>query len=156
MEPEGSLPHLQVPTTCPYPEWDRSSQCSHIPFHEDPPYYYPPIHAWVFQVVSFPQVSPPKPSICLSLPQYVLHAPPISFFLILSQFPPFPCYLISLRPKCPPRHPILKHLKPTFPFNVSNQVSHPYKTTVRIVVLDVLIFIFLDSKLEDKRFCTEW
>ena len=23
MKPEGSLPHLQVPTTCPYPEKDR-------------------------------------------------------------------------------------------------------------------------------------
>jgi len=25
MEPEGSLPHLQVPTTCPYPKPARSS-----------------------------------------------------------------------------------------------------------------------------------
>jgi hypothetical protein len=24
MEPEGSLPHLQVPTNCPYPEPDQS------------------------------------------------------------------------------------------------------------------------------------
>jgi hypothetical protein len=30
------------------------------------------------------QVSPPKPCICLSSPPYVLHAPPISFFFILS------------------------------------------------------------------------
>jgi hypothetical protein len=37
--------------------------------------------------------------------------------------------------------------------NVSNQVSFPYKTTGKIIV--PLIFIFLDSKLEDKRFCTE-
>jgi hypothetical protein len=29
-------------------------------------------------VVSFPQVSPPKPCIHLSSPAYVLHAPPIS------------------------------------------------------------------------------
>ena len=27
MEPEGSLPHSQVPTTYPYPEPDRSSPC---------------------------------------------------------------------------------------------------------------------------------
>jgi len=36
MEPEGSLPHLQVPGTCPYPEPDQSSLCPHpIPLPED-------------------------------------------------------------------------------------------------------------------------
>jgi hypothetical protein len=34
---------------------------------------------------------------------------------------------------------------------VSNHVSHPYNTTDKIL----LIFIFLDIKLEDKRFCIE-
>ena len=40
--------------------------------------------------------------------------------------------------------------------NVSDQVSHPYKTTGAIIFLYIRIFIFLDSKLENKRFCTEW
>ena len=35
---------------------------------EDPSEYCPPIYAWVFQVVSFPQVSPPKPCMYLSSP----------------------------------------------------------------------------------------
>jgi hypothetical protein len=39
--------------------------------------------------------------------------------------------------------------------NVSDQVSHPYKTTGKIMVLYNLIFKFLGSNLEDKRFCTE-
>ena len=39
--------------------------------------------------------------------------------------------------------------------NVNDQVSHPYKTTGKIIVLDILIFKFLDSNLEEKRFCTE-
>ena len=40
--------------------------------------------------------------------------------------------------------------------NVSDQVSHPYKTTGKIKIMYIVIFKFLDSKLEDKIFCTEW
>jgi hypothetical protein len=35
---------------------------------------------------------------------------------------------------------------------VRDQVSHPFKTTDKIIVLDILVFIFLESKLEDERF----
>ena len=38
-------------------------------------WYYPPIYAWVFQVVSFPRVPQPKPFMHLSSPPYVLYAP---------------------------------------------------------------------------------
>jgi len=72
MEPEESA-------TCPYPEPYQVSSCPHIPLSEDPSKYYPPIYAWTFQVVSFLQVSLPKPCVYLSFPLYVLHAPPVSF-----------------------------------------------------------------------------
>jgi hypothetical protein len=35
--------------------------------------------------------------------------------------------------------------------NVSNQVSHPYKTKGKFILLYILIFIFLDSKLKTKH-----
>ena len=60
MEPEGWLPRLQEPATCPYPKPDQSSPCPAITLPEDPSEYYPPICAWVFQVGSFPQLSPTK------------------------------------------------------------------------------------------------
>jgi len=60
MEPEGSLSLLQVSAICPYPEPDRSSLYPHIPIPEYLSQYYPPIYAWVFQMVSFLQVSPPR------------------------------------------------------------------------------------------------
>ena len=35
MEPEGSLPHSQVPATCPYPEPPNSSPYPYIQLPED-------------------------------------------------------------------------------------------------------------------------
>jgi hypothetical protein len=40
--------------------------------------------------------------------------------------------------------------------SVRDQVSHPYKITGKIILLYTLIFVFLVSTLEDKRFCIEW
>ena len=39
--------------------------------------------------------------------------------------------------------------------DVRDQASRPYKTTGKITVLYIVIFIFFDSKLEDKKFCTK-
>jgi hypothetical protein len=96
-----------------------------------------------------------------SLP-YALHAPLISFFSILSPeqfwvkrtdhwaphylFYPLPCYIVPLRHKCSPYHPILNILSLRSSLNVSDQVSHPYKTRGKIIFLYILIFKFSDSK----------
>jgi hypothetical protein len=45
-----------------------SNPYSHIPLPEDPSLYFPPIYVWVSEVVSYLQVSPPKPCIFLSSP----------------------------------------------------------------------------------------
>ena len=54
-----------------------------------------------------------------------------------------------------PHYPILKHLQPITSLNVSDQVSHPYKTRCKITFLYNLISVFLVRKLEDTRFCTK-
>jgi hypothetical protein len=38
--------------------------------------------------------------------------------------------------------------------NVSDHVSHPYNTKGKIIVL--YIFMFFNSKLENRKFCAEW
>ena len=40
--------------------------------------------------------------------------------------------------------------------SVRDQVSHSYKTTGKITVQHILMFTFLDIRIEDKRFRTEW
>ena len=77
---QSSLPHSQVPVTCSYPQAAWSSPQPHIPL--------PEIHLNII-LPSMPgspkwSLSPPKPCLSLSSPPYTLHAPPISFFPILS------------------------------------------------------------------------
>jgi len=72
MEPEGSLPHSKVPTTCPYPETAQSSPRPQIPLSEDLFYCYSLIYAWVFKVISFRQTSPPKPCIHATCPALLI------------------------------------------------------------------------------------
>jgi hypothetical protein len=38
---------------------------------------------------------------------------------------------------------------------VRDQVSHPYKTPGKFIVLYILLFVFWGSKLEDRRSCNE-
>ena len=127
-----------------------------------------PIYRWVFQVASCPQVSPPKPCMHISSPPYALHDQHNTFFFVwitriilgeeyrslsysLCIFLHSPVTSSLLDPNI-----LLNTLSLRSYLSVSDQVSHPYKTTGEIIFLFILIFIFLDSKLEDKRFCTKW
>ena len=115
MKPEGSLPHSQEPANCPYPEPDRSSPYTPISLLGDPFKYYPSIYVWIIQVVLFTQVSPQKPCMHLSNPD-MCYMPCPSYYNIRwgVQSIKLPCYLIPLKPKYPPQHPILENPQPTF------------------------------------------
>jgi hypothetical protein len=43
-------------------------------------------------------------------------------------------------------------LNQRYSLNVRDQISHPNETERNIIVLCILLFIFLDSRREDKRF----
>jgi hypothetical protein len=67
VEPEGSIPHSQKLSTCPYPE----------PDHITPSYLYkihPTTYVLVFLVASFPLASPQTTYTRSSSPPFVLHA----------------------------------------------------------------------------------
>ena len=125
MEPESSLPHSQVPGTCPYPEPARSSPC--------PP--HPTSWRSILILYSHLRLGLPSDLFPPGFPTITLYTPLLSpvratcsAHLILLDFitraisgeecrllsSSLCSYLVPLRPKYSPQHPILKHLQPIF------------------------------------------
>jgi hypothetical protein len=69
----------------------------------------------------------------------------------LCSSPPPPCYFVPLKPNILLRTLFPNTLGLCTSLNVSDLVSHPYKTTDKIIILYILIFKFSDNKLEDRR-----
>jgi len=130
MEPEGSLPHSQVPATCPYPEKTRSNPIPTSDFlkihpniilpstpgslkwtlsfrfpHQNPVYASPLPHTR--------HMSRPSHSSRFDHPHNIEWAVQIIQLLIM-QLPPLPCHLVPPRPKYSLQHAILKHPQPAF------------------------------------------
>jgi len=64
--------------------------------------------------------------------------------------------VVPLRIKYSLPFPVLKQPEPTFVLHCEWPSFTPIQTTCTIKFLCILIFIFFVSKLEDKRFFTEW
>jgi hypothetical protein len=65
------------------------------------------------------------------------------------QFSPPSRHFILLRSKYPHQHPVFKYPQ-SMMLNVEDQVSQPYRTTGKIIVLYILSFKFFDSNREDR------
>jgi hypothetical protein len=66
---------------------------------------------------------------------------------------PLPCYLVPLRPKYILGTVLSNTLNLRFPLSVRIQVSHPYETTGKVIVLCIVIaFLLVDSKLGGRMF----
>ena len=162
MEPEGSLPHSKVPATCPYPEPVRFTPCPTSHFMKIHLNIILPSTAWVSQVVFFPQVSPPKSCIRLSSSHTrYMPRPSHSFRFyhpnniwwavqIIKQYRSLSSSICSLLHSfiisslLGPNIPLSNLFSNTLSFlsslSVSDQVSHPYRTKGKIIVLCILVF----------------
>ena len=171
MQPEGSLPRLQEPTTCPYSEPNQSRPCpssSFLKIHFNIILPYPLGSSKWSLFRMFPQ----NPACISSLP---IHSTCSAHLILIDLFTRIIfreeyrslssslCVCLNslvssslLGPNILLNTLLSYTLSLRSSLNVNNQVAQPYKTTDKIIAQYVVIFIFFNNKVEDTRFSTEW
>jgi len=135
MESEGSLPHSQVPATCPYPEPAQSSPYLHIPLPEVPSTRGSPKWSlslrFLHQTLYTPLLSPIRAT-CLAylilldlITGTTLDEQYRSLSFSLCSFLHFPVTSSLLGPNILLSTLFSDTLSLRSSFNVSDQVSHP-------------------------------
>ena len=167
MEPKGSLQRSQAPATYPYPRPEQSS-----PF--PPPTSWRTIlilssHLCLGLSLRFPHQNPvhtSPPPTCATCPAHLILLNLITQIICFEECRSLSSSLCSLF-QSPVTSSLLSPnillntlfsntLNLCSSLNVSNHVSHPYKTRGKIIVLCILICIFFHGKLEHKTFGIAW
>ena len=164
MQPERSLPHSQMPATCPYPESGQSIQrpyptswrsililSSHLR-QGLPSCLFPSGFATKFLYTPlFPLRATCHTHLLLELINRISGEEYRSIDSPFRNILHSPVTLSPLGPNILLSTLFPNNLSPRSSLSTSDQVSHPYKTTGKIIVLYVIIFIFSYRKLAGKK-----
>ena len=165
MELKDLIPHSQVPATCPYPGPAEFSPYPHIPLPEIHLNIILPSAYWVSsafpsKTLYTPLLSPTR----ATCPSHLILLDFITRTMMGEEYRSLSSSLCSFLQSPVTSALIGPNILNTLfsnilslrsSLNVSDHVSHPYKTTGKIIFLYILIFKCLDSKLERKRLCSE-